>query len=405
MSLTVSLNIALAGRDGAAISPGLAVNFTSGTLDPRITFTRATSGTYVNSSGVLITAPIDTPRFDHDPTTLAARGLLIEGQRTNLLLYSENLSGAAWTKTGTPVLDAAIVDPAGNTGTVYYPTVSEITQTFNGGNSTTISFSFFAKKRTGSSNDRAVFQFFQQTSAPATMTAMYNFEFTAANPDATYVKNVIRTAYPNGWYRFTCQLLANTGAGSGSFTSTARVDLEGANSTNYTWGLQVEAATFATSYIPTVAAQVTRGADSASMTGSNFSSWYNQLEGTIYHESLAYSPGQPYFLIDDTTTNNSISSFCGTGAAGQRTLLVIKDTVTQVAMDGVDTLANSFAKSASGLKSSNFGNSTNGQPVTTATSGVIPNVSRIVFGGNGTIRRFAYYQRRLFNAQLQALTE
>jgi len=42
---------------------------------------------------------------------------------------------------------------------------------------------------------------------------------------------------------------------------------------------------FATSYIPTVASTVTRAADIASMTGSNFSSWYNQSQGSFYAEN------------------------------------------------------------------------------------------------------------------------
>lgn len=58
------------------------------TLDNNITFTRASSATYVNSAGLIATALTNNPRFDYDPVTLAALGLLIEEQRTNLLLNS-----------------------------------------------------------------------------------------------------------------------------------------------------------------------------------------------------------------------------------------------------------------------------------------------------------------------------
>ena len=54
-----------------------------------VTFTRASSGTYTDSAGVLQTAATDVPRFDHDPTTGESLGLLVEEQRTNLLLRSE----------------------------------------------------------------------------------------------------------------------------------------------------------------------------------------------------------------------------------------------------------------------------------------------------------------------------
>ena len=57
-----------------------------------ITFTRASSGTFVDSAGVLQTAATDAPRFDHNPTTGESLGLLVEEARTNLLLNSATLS-------------------------------------------------------------------------------------------------------------------------------------------------------------------------------------------------------------------------------------------------------------------------------------------------------------------------
>src|SRR5581483_3040464 len=62
------------------------------TLDIRITFTRASVGPYFDAPGTMQTAANNVPRFDHDPTTLLPRGLLIEDARTNLLLNSATLS-------------------------------------------------------------------------------------------------------------------------------------------------------------------------------------------------------------------------------------------------------------------------------------------------------------------------
>jgi hypothetical protein len=50
----------------------------------------------------------------------------------------------------------------------------------------------------------------------------------------------------------------------------------------YLWGAQLEQGSFPTSYIPTQASTRTRAADNASITGKNFSEWYNQDEGTYY---------------------------------------------------------------------------------------------------------------------------
>jgi hypothetical protein len=79
--------------------PGLDLNFAqnksliddySGTT--LVTFTRASTGTYVGSDGLIQTATTNEPRFDHNPTTGESLGLLVEEARTNLLLNSATLS-------------------------------------------------------------------------------------------------------------------------------------------------------------------------------------------------------------------------------------------------------------------------------------------------------------------------
>lgn len=62
------------------------------TLDSRSTFTRASAKHCFDASGALVSISTDTPAFDHDPVTLAPRGLLLEAQSTNLLLNSASLS-------------------------------------------------------------------------------------------------------------------------------------------------------------------------------------------------------------------------------------------------------------------------------------------------------------------------
>ena len=51
------------------------------------------------------------PRFDYDPVTLAPKGLLVEEQRTNLLLRSEEFDNASWTKTRTSITANATTSP------------------------------------------------------------------------------------------------------------------------------------------------------------------------------------------------------------------------------------------------------------------------------------------------------
>lgn len=57
-----------------------------------VTFTRASTATFVGSDGLIQTATTNEPRFDHNPTTGESLGLLVEEARTNLLLNSATLS-------------------------------------------------------------------------------------------------------------------------------------------------------------------------------------------------------------------------------------------------------------------------------------------------------------------------
>ena len=95
-------NFAYATSNRNSIRPSLILDFArSQRVDPRITFTRASSATYFNSLGVLTTATNNVPRIDYDPVTGSCLGLLIEEARTNLLLNSATLSTQSVTTTAT----------------------------------------------------------------------------------------------------------------------------------------------------------------------------------------------------------------------------------------------------------------------------------------------------------------
>jgi hypothetical protein len=176
----------------------------------------------------------------------------------------------------------------------------------------------------------------------------------------------------------------------------------------YLWGAQVEAGAFPTSYIPTVASQVTRSADAASMTGTNFSSWYRADEGTLYAEAISNG-----FVI-----NQMIASI--TNGTLTNPVQVYQDAVSQLQTNawGNGTVTNTITvgtnfKFAYGLALNNLASSVNGGAVstdlsvgpasTTYSQMNIGNRNGLLFW-NGTIKKLAYYPQRLTNAQLQALT-
>ena len=99
---------------GGGLPAGATLNLnflTPGTLDPLLTFTRTSTGTYFDSGGVMRTAAINAPRWDYDPVSLQLRGLLLEDQRTNLALQSANAS--TWTLSGATVVGSSVVAPDG----------------------------------------------------------------------------------------------------------------------------------------------------------------------------------------------------------------------------------------------------------------------------------------------------
>jgi hypothetical protein len=173
-------------------------------------------------------------------------------------------------------------------------------------------------------------------------------------------------------------------------------------------------AAFASPYIKTEAAQVTRVADSAVMTGVNFSSWFNPSEGTLFAEA-AWTGGSDIVTsnrvavsISDNTSSNRIFIYNRSATAGGA--LVTVSGATQAAIDGVATTAD-YVKSALTIKTNDVNLSANGAAVTTDTSCLIPVVSQMNIGSassglqlNGYIKRLTYYNQALTSANLQAVT-
>ena len=272
--------------------PTLDLNFAgSRTVDPRIAFTRASTATYFDEFGVMRTAPANTPRIDFDPVTGKSLGLLIEEQRTNLLKYSEQFDNAAWTQTRTTIAANTIVAPDGTlTGDklVEDTTASSshilrsTSATFAAG--TAYTFSFFVK---AAERSHTFFQF-----RIAAFTSNLGVVFDIAN---TAILSNAASAWAtasivdvgNGWRRIsvTATATANYTGNDAFYLYVMQDGITTAYTGNgtsgvYIWGAQLESGAFPTSYIKTEASQVTRAADSASMSGANFSSW-NNTTGTL----------------------------------------------------------------------------------------------------------------------------
>jgi len=162
---------------------------------------------------------------------------------------------------------------------------------------------------------------------------------------------------------------------------------------------------FPTSYIKTEGSQVTRVADSASITGENFSEWYRQDEGSYLID--AETPDlNGVVSLQDTQTDNFINSSFGSGGIGQRHLLARSngDFVVILGADSTELGERSFLAAA--YKRNDFAVVTNGGAVASDVSNNVPLLNKLRFGnGLSVIKRLTYYPKRLPNAVLQTLTE
>ena len=407
-----------------AIKPTLLLDFANvKALDPRITFTRASTATYIDQFGAMQTAASGAARFDHNPTTLESLGLLIEEQRVNLMLYSEQFDNAAWTKTNSSITANTIVAPNGAlTGDKLVEDTSSLAHTLSVAASvvsgTAYTNTLYAKK----GERTQVGLSFATSGFGTTTTDFFDLDNGTVLTNASGTAAI--TSVGNGWYRISATRTA-TATVSSVFTFRLAVNGTGLYTGDgvsgiFIWGAQLEEAAFSTSYIATVASQVTRSADAASMTGTNFSSWYNPTQGTIYAEGYldkpATSGAQTRRLADinDGTSNNRILF----GRAASATDLRVQYTVSNTNLNGTNgqTVISVFpsAKVAVAYQAANYAFSPNGDAVTTSTAASVPVVNRLSIGGdpsnaavgsaNGTIKKLAYYPLRCTNTQLQALT-
>jgi hypothetical protein len=381
-------------------------------LDGRITFTRASNATYFDAAGVMQTAADGVARFNHNPANGESLGLLIEEARTNLLIYSEAFGNGAWTlSANVTVTPNDITSPYGDV------TADRLTKTANAfavrGQSSTgavgpYTGSVFVKD---GNLGKVSIDIFDGTPS-VLVRGVYDFSlntFTALIGSASAFASYV---LPNGWVRISATATISI--------ANPQIRVYPGNATEavagyvYIWGAQLEAGTFPTSYIKTEAIALTRAADIASMTGTNFSSWYNQSEGTFVAKYSSASPGTSGFdrvwNVDDGTNNNTIALLKQNGS-GTYYSTIQEGGVAQAILSTAAITANTFVKTATGYKTNDVGQAHNGATVQTDTVATIPVVTKFGFcdhgsgvNGSHSIRSLTYYPQRLTNATLQVLS-
>jgi hypothetical protein len=282
-----------------------------------MTFSRTgNTATRVNSSGLIETVNANIPRLDYLDGTCPK--LLLEPQRTNLILQSQDISSASWSKPSSPVIvtNVAIAPDGTTTADSIQSTdtsgFKSIKQTNSVTANSTFTFSFFVKKETVRTNYGGVGISLSGGTVKYVFVVFDETNGTQINLTNSTITPILKTEIFGNYYRF---IITATDNGSNTTLTSEIYSTLSTNGISYNiaigsartiWGSQLEVGSFATSYIPTTTASVTRNADNCSKTA--ISSLLNTSQGTVYLKgNFGYGTSTLYILdITDGSDANKI---------------------------------------------------------------------------------------------------
>ena len=403
------------------VRPSLTLDFQkSKQLDPRIAFSRASSATYVED-GVIKTADEHQARFEQE-------GLLIEESRVNFVKANTTGSDAGWDY-GAESTD--VKPPTGGTDSVRkgeYLRLKRNNLTAPSGTYqawitvfvNTASWSRFAFRTVTGGIDYFFFDLSGPT--PRVEERHGNNIITDVNPEKYICEQLA-----NGWWRIGYR---NWNSINFGYRQIWRFDWDAndepivignfpagapANTFIYAWGGQMEIGAKASSFIPNNGTNsITRAADVCKITGDDFSSWYNQSEGTVFAKSS-------YFGL--STGSLDIIYEINDGGTANRHHLMLREADDDLriqtrsgSVNGFEQLfsrpaENQLFSNALGYKINDCASSLDGSNPVNDNSVQIPTVDRMFIGSrnlgdflNGHISRIAYYSERLTDTQLEVIT-
>jgi len=397
------------------------VGLSQKTFSQIVTFTRASTGTYFNSAGTLTTAAINEARFDYNPSTLAAQGLLIEESRTNSIRNNTMVGAAAgtpgtlptnWNVSGLGTLTQQVVGTgtvnginyvdirlSGTTSTTQVAIRLDLNNVIAAANGQTWAFSWWQSVVAGSTANLTP-QVPSMLFYDAGAVFLGGIGFTAAtfNSTSNFTRQSGSATIATANTAFIQPQINFLFASGVAIDITLRIGLP-----------QLELGAFATSVIPTTTTALTRSADVANI--NTLSPWYNSTAGTVYAEFLAgasVATQQSVFDVDNSADviNNRISWRMGNEFVQSSGSVAVNFFITPT--------ASATSKWALAFTTDDFAFSRNGGAPSTDTSGALPTgLNRLLLGNsnsaagtflNGYLRRITYYPRRLANADLQAIT-
>jgi hypothetical protein len=317
------------------------------TTDGQLTFTRASTATRVNASGLIASVASGVPRLDYQGSTCPK--LLLEPQRTNIVTQSETFDNAAWTKYNSSTITAnTVISPDGtqdaDTLTVSTTVYSGLYQLISGAAGNYV-VSIFAKK--GTKNWLYMFDH------SAAGQGWFNLDTgTIGSVNAGYTATI--TPYGNGWFR--CTMYRNSGGTPGYFqiglSDADGVSTPTSTGTAYIWGAQCELGAYATSYIPTLGTSVTRVADDitpksvALFNAANDYSFFFEIQNSDVSTASSWllqssATGAPFQIYGPTAIISTASgyvypfSFTPNSNASGKCCVTLSGTTIKIYLNGV----------------------------------------------------------------------
>lgn len=393
---------------------GYVVGDISAQFTPReFTFSRGSTATFTNPAGVIQSSASGIARVQNN-------ALLLEPQRTNLCLESENL--IAWSTTNASVVSNTneTLDPFGNYN------ADKISETSASGNhfianatmsivsGTTYTGSVFYKKSASSPD------WIQIAFSTLGLAGFANFNLstgTIGNVGSGCTAQI--QSLGNGWYRCSLTQTSTASGTSGGpvlvFTNNTNsltryvIYAGNTNTSIYAFGAQFEAGAYATTYIPTTNATATRLADSFSISNVFTNGWISSLGGTWYVElrnNVAYlrdSSGDVLGIGDSSfLSTNCLVIRNGGGVARLGVAKRISGALTTLFTTTTDTVK--IAIKWNGTSADVF---VNGTKVVSATAFTTTNMEFLVASGTQVptfIQAMALYPTPLSDATCQTLT-
>jgi len=385
-----------------------------------ITYTQSGNLTYFNSSGVLQTAAVDTMVLDYDPSTLVLRGYPFWEARTNIAIWSNDITVAhGYGATNATLTASAQSSPISGVTSVNLAALNV------GANTGDNSDGFTAPGTVLSNNSSYTQSVFAKPSGTTTFRIRDNasggtWDFTLSGngtaPTATgrlTATSIQKCA--NGFYRLTWSYTTTaTAPGNRGDGYCIKTNVADGTTGMLVIGMQIEAGAFPTPLIPTTTAAVTRAAPSCAITGSNFSSWFNSAQGTfvvsgIGADSVTATQGRA-FAVSDGTTNNFIEVSRFQSTAQSRSQVIVGGVNQFNSLNATWTIG-VLSKIATAYQLNNFAADADGGTVVTDSSGTIPTVDRMTIGSlnagnyfNGWIQSLANYGARVPDASVKALS-